>query len=31
VGSGGLHRGACCLDVGHTNSHRCSVDGFEWS
>jgi hypothetical protein len=31
VGSGGSHRGACHLDVGHTSSHKCSVDGFEWS
>lgn len=31
VGSGGSHRGACYLDVGHTSSHKCSVDGFEWS
>jgi hypothetical protein len=31
VGSGGSHRGACHLDVGHTSSHKCSVDGFEWT
>lgn len=31
VGSGGSHRGACYLDVGHASSHKCSVDGFEWS
>jgi hypothetical protein len=31
VGSGGSHRGACYLDVGHTSSHKCSVDGFEWT
>ena len=31
VGSGGAHRGTCLLDVGHTSSHKCSVDGFEWS
>ena len=31
AGSGGSHHGACCLDVGHTSSHKCSVDGFEWS
>jgi len=31
LGSAGSHRGACYLDVGHTSSHKCSVDGFEWS
>jgi len=31
TGSGGSHRGACYLNVGHTSSHKCSVDGFEWS
>jgi hypothetical protein len=31
VGSGGSHRGACYLNVCHTSSHKCSVDGFEWS
>jgi len=31
AGSGGSHHGACSLDVGHTSSHKCSVDGFEWS
>ena len=30
-GSGGSHHGACYLDFAHTNSHRCSVDGFEWA
>src|ERR1035437_9199234 len=31
LGSDGSHHGACSLDVGHTSSHKCSVDGFEWS
>jgi hypothetical protein len=31
LGSGGSHRGACSLDVGHTTSHKCNVDGFEWA
>jgi hypothetical protein len=31
LGSGGSHRGACSLDVGHITSHKCSVDGFEWA
>jgi len=24
------HRGECYLDFGHTESHKCSVDGHEW-
>jgi len=31
LGSGGSHRGTCFLDLGHTTSHKCSVDGFEWA
>ena len=31
TGSGGSHRGACYLDIGHISSHKCSVDGFEWA
>lgn len=31
AGSGGSHHGTCYLDVGHIASHKCSVDGFEWS
>lgn len=24
------HRGSCYLDFGHSQKHKCSVDGEEW-
>ena len=30
-GSGGSHRGVCYLNLGHSTTHKCNVDGFEWS